>query len=242
MRIKRMAAIAAVAALALGVAACGDDDGGGTGGSGGSAATGIVDKAQTDKKLVIGVKADQPGLGLADRQRRTRASTSRSAKIIAKELGVEESGIEWKDDRVGQPRAVHPAGPGRHRRRDLHDQRRAQAEGQLRRPVLRRRPGPAGRPTTLDHHRPGVAGTARRSARSPAPPRPSGSRTSTRRTRSSQEFDAYSKCVDGAGRRPGRRGHHRRHHPGRATPRRPVRRQVQGGRQAVQRRSRTASA
>ena len=108
-------------------------------------------------------------------------------------------------------------GTGRRRGRHLHDQRRAQEEGQLRRPVLRRRPGPAG-PDRLHRSPARSRWPARRSARSPARRRPSGSRPSTR-TPQLQQFDAYSKCVDGAGRRPGRRGHHRRHHPRRATPR-----------------------
>ncbi|GGJ77447.1 glutamate-binding protein [Pilimelia anulata] len=88
MRITRIVAVAAAATLALtGLAACGDDSG--------DAAGGIVQKASKDKKLVIGVKADQPGLGLQT------GSTYEGfdieiAKIIAKGLGVEESGIEWK--------------------------------------------------------------------------------------------------------------------------------------------------
>jgi glutamate transport system substrate-binding protein len=97
MRIARLTAIAAVAVLSLGVAACGGDDGddGGTGTGSGSGASGIVGKAEKDKKLVIGVKADQPGLGL---QTGTayEGFDIEIAKIIAKGLGVPESGIEWK--------------------------------------------------------------------------------------------------------------------------------------------------
>ena len=61
MRIKRVAAVAAVAALSFAMTACGGDGDRETGGSG---ASGIVGKAENQKKLVIGVKADQPGLGL----------------------------------------------------------------------------------------------------------------------------------------------------------------------------------
>ncbi|MEO3742957.1 glutamate ABC transporter substrate-binding protein [Plantactinospora sp. B5E13] len=92
MRITRVAAMAAVAALSFTVAACGGD-GNGTG-SGGSA-SGIVGKAESSKKLVIGVKSDQPGLGLQTGSA-YEGFDIEIGKIIAKGLGVEESGIEWK--------------------------------------------------------------------------------------------------------------------------------------------------
>ncbi|MFF0818819.1 glutamate ABC transporter substrate-binding protein [Micromonospora haikouensis] len=92
MRMKRVAAVAMAAALSFGMAACGGDSDGESGGSG---AKGIIGKAQNQKKLVIGVKADQPGLGLQT------GSTYEGfdveiAKIIAKGLGVEAGSIEWK--------------------------------------------------------------------------------------------------------------------------------------------------
>jgi glutamate transport system substrate-binding protein len=90
MRIKRIAAVAAVAVVAFGAAACGGDDGGGSGG-----ASGVIGKAQSQKKLVIGVKADQPGLGLQTGGQ-YQGFDIEIAKIIAKGLGVEASGIEWK--------------------------------------------------------------------------------------------------------------------------------------------------
>jgi glutamate transport system substrate-binding protein len=96
MRMKRMAAVAAIAVLTFGVAACGDDSGGDdTGGGGTETTTGVIGKAESQKKLVIGVKADQPGLGL---QTGTtyEGFDIEIGKIIAKGLGVEESGIEWK--------------------------------------------------------------------------------------------------------------------------------------------------
>ncbi|GAA4703106.1 glutamate ABC transporter substrate-binding protein [Phytohabitans rumicis] len=94
MRISRMTAIAAAAVLSLGVAACGGDDGDDTG-TGGTTASGIIGKAQGQKKLVIGVKGDQPGLGL---QTGTtyEGFDIEIGKILAKGLGVPESGIEWK--------------------------------------------------------------------------------------------------------------------------------------------------
>ncbi|MEU8025430.1 MULTISPECIES: glutamate ABC transporter substrate-binding protein [Micromonospora] len=92
MRMKRVAAVAMAAALSVGMAACGGDSDGESGGSG---AKGIIGKAESQKKLVIGVKADQPGLGLQT------GSTYEGfdveiAKIIAKGLGVEAGSIEWK--------------------------------------------------------------------------------------------------------------------------------------------------
>ncbi|MBB2942325.1 glutamate transport system substrate-binding protein [Actinoplanes lutulentus] len=92
MRITRLAATFGALTMALAVAACGggDDESGSSGG-----ASGIVGKASSDKKLVIGVKADQPGLGLQTGSTYTGFDIE-IGKIIAKGLGVEESGIEWK--------------------------------------------------------------------------------------------------------------------------------------------------
>ena len=96
MRIARLTAIAAVAVLSLGVAACGGDDGddGGTGTGSGSGASGIVGKAEKDKKLVIGVKADQPGLGLQTGNG-YEGFDIEIGKIIAGKLGIEPGDIEW---------------------------------------------------------------------------------------------------------------------------------------------------
>jgi glutamate transport system substrate-binding protein len=95
MRITRLAAAFGAMTMALTVAACGgsDSDSGSTGG--GSGASGIVGKAEKDKKLTIGVKADQPGLGIQTGSTYTGYDIE-IAKIIAKGLGVEESGITWK--------------------------------------------------------------------------------------------------------------------------------------------------
>jgi glutamate transport system substrate-binding protein len=97
MRITRMAAAAGAVALALSMAACGGDEAGsGTGtGSGSGTASGIVDKATSQKKLVIGVKADQPGLGLQTGSQ-YEGFDIEIGKIIAKGLGVPDTGIEWK--------------------------------------------------------------------------------------------------------------------------------------------------
>ncbi|MFG1951336.1 glutamate ABC transporter substrate-binding protein [Micromonospora sp. NPDC048830] len=92
MRIKRVAAVAAVATLSLAMAACGGDSGSESGSSG---AKGIVGKAESQKKLVIGVKADQPGLGLQTGSQYEGFDVE-IAKIIAKGLGVDAGNIEWK--------------------------------------------------------------------------------------------------------------------------------------------------
>jgi glutamate transport system substrate-binding protein len=90
MRITRLTAVAGAFALAMAAAACGGGDDTGSG-----SASGIVGKASTDKKLVFGVKADQPGLGLQTGGAYTGFDIE-IAKIIAKGLGVPESGIEYK--------------------------------------------------------------------------------------------------------------------------------------------------
>jgi glutamate transport system substrate-binding protein len=95
MRITRLAATLAAIALAMTAAACGGDDAGSGSSSGSSTASGIIGKATKDKKLVIGVKADQPGLGLQTGTTYTGFDIE-IGKIIAKGLGVPESGIEWK--------------------------------------------------------------------------------------------------------------------------------------------------
>ncbi|RZS30558.1 amino acid ABC transporter substrate-binding protein (PAAT family) [Herbihabitans rhizosphaerae] len=98
MRINRVARVGAVAAaLALAVTACGDRnaDSGNSGNSGASG--GIVAKAKNDKKLTIGIKYDQPGIGLKTPDGKYEGFDVDVARYIAKELGVEESGITWKE-------------------------------------------------------------------------------------------------------------------------------------------------
>lgn len=102
---KLTAALVGVAALTLGLAGCGKDsdsgngsgttsvEGSGTAGGGSS----IVDKAASDKKLTIGVKFDQPGLGLRGADGKMSGFDVEVAKYVAKQLGVDESGITWKE-------------------------------------------------------------------------------------------------------------------------------------------------
>jgi glutamate transport system substrate-binding protein len=89
MRNTRLAAALAALTMTLASAACGGGD------DSGSDAKGIVGKASSNKKLTIGVKADQPGLGLQTGTTYTGFDIE-IAKIIAKGLGVGESGITWK--------------------------------------------------------------------------------------------------------------------------------------------------
>lgn len=85
-RVLRVGAVVAAASLAL--AACGGGEEGGD--------KTVLQKAQDDKKLTIGIKYDQPGLGLKTPDGKFVGFDVDVAKYVAKELGVEESGIEWK--------------------------------------------------------------------------------------------------------------------------------------------------
>ncbi|SFB37698.1 amino acid ABC transporter substrate-binding protein, PAAT family [Amycolatopsis marina] len=85
-RVLRVGAVVAAASLAL--AACGGGEEGGD--------KTVLQKAQDDKKLTIGIKYDQPGLGLKTPDGQFVGFDVDVAKYVAKELGVEESGIEWK--------------------------------------------------------------------------------------------------------------------------------------------------
>ncbi|HEX5204518.1 glutamate ABC transporter substrate-binding protein [Paractinoplanes rhizophilus] len=95
MRITRLAATFGAMTMLFAAAACGGDDSDNAGGSGSSGGgSGIVGKA-SGGKLTFGVKADQPGLGLQTGSTYTGFDIEIS-KIIAKGLGVPESGITWK--------------------------------------------------------------------------------------------------------------------------------------------------
>ncbi len=70
--------IAASAVLGAGVSACGGSSGGNS----------IVDKAKDDKTLTIGVKPDQPGLGLQSAGGQYTGFDVDVAKYVAKKLGA----------------------------------------------------------------------------------------------------------------------------------------------------------
>ncbi|MQA94191.1 MAG: transporter substrate-binding domain-containing protein [Streptosporangiales bacterium] len=93
MRVRQIAVAAAAAALALTAAGCGSD----TEAPGGSEAKSVLQKAKESKKLVIGVKFDQPALGLKKPDGTVEGFDVDVAKYVAKELGVPESGVEFKE-------------------------------------------------------------------------------------------------------------------------------------------------
>ncbi|RAY12025.1 glutamate-binding protein [Actinomadura craniellae] len=95
MRVRQIAAAAAAVALALGLTACGSD----SEVTGGDAPKSVAQKAKDTKKIVIGIKFDQPALGLKKPDGTYEGFDTDVARYIAKELGVPESGIEWKEAR-----------------------------------------------------------------------------------------------------------------------------------------------
>ncbi|MFG1704331.1 glutamate ABC transporter substrate-binding protein [Nonomuraea sp. M3C6] len=79
---------ATFAVIALAATACG---------GGQESYASVVDKAKNDKKLVIGVKADQPGLGLRTPDGAFAGFDIEVAKYVAKALGVEPKDITFKE-------------------------------------------------------------------------------------------------------------------------------------------------
>jgi glutamate transport system substrate-binding protein len=101
MRITRMAALAAVAVLSLGVtAACGGDDSGSGGGGGGDSTKSFeagttMERLNKAQKITVGTKHDQPLFGLKGLDGKPAGFDVEIAKIIAEELGIPEDKIEW---------------------------------------------------------------------------------------------------------------------------------------------------
>lgn len=85
---KVTAASAAVLALALTATACGGDDDGDSNGSGSGG----------DKKITVGIKFDQPGLGQKTPQGYAGFDVD-VATYVAKKLGYSEEQIEWKESK-----------------------------------------------------------------------------------------------------------------------------------------------
>lgn len=93
MRLSRLSrlssAVAVSAALALTVTACG--------GGGSASSTPLPEKARSEQRLIVGIKFDQPGLGLKKPDGTYAGFDVDVAKYVAKELGVPETGIEFKE-------------------------------------------------------------------------------------------------------------------------------------------------
>lgn len=100
MRLNRVLQVGAVVlAAGLALTACGGGSGSGSGASGDK---NLVQRAKDNKKLTIGIKFDQPGLGLKKPDGTYAGFDVDVAKYIAKQLGVEESGITWKEAQSAQ--------------------------------------------------------------------------------------------------------------------------------------------
>jgi len=122
MKITRIAAVAAVATLALGLAACGKEGtptpetpaGASSGAATGDACTssgvsltpasGVAiagsptfDKIKAAGKVVVGVKFDQPNLGYKDASGKRCGFDIEIAQLIASKLGIDPAKIEYKE-------------------------------------------------------------------------------------------------------------------------------------------------
>jgi glutamate transport system substrate-binding protein len=87
---KLLTAVAGATCLALAAAGCGTTKADpGAGGSGGSA-------SQDKGKITIGIKFDQPGLGMMERNT-PKGFDVTVAKYVADKLGYAEDAIEWKE-------------------------------------------------------------------------------------------------------------------------------------------------
>ncbi len=133
MKSRGLGAVAAAATLALTLAACGSSDDGGSGGSTG---------AEGGTKLKVGIKFDQPGMGLKKGSEYTGMDVD-VAKYIAKELGAGEGDITWVQAPSAQRETLIQTGQVDMivATYSITDTRKEKVE--LRRPLLHRRPGPA---------------------------------------------------------------------------------------------------
>jgi glutamate transport system substrate-binding protein len=111
MRVRRTKSLAVVGAvvLALGLAACGDDEGD----SGGDAGEGHIEVEVAEDPdvpegtpselaeagaIIIGVKIDQPGIGLLEPGADIPTGFDiEIGRILAAGLGIDDDGIEWKE-------------------------------------------------------------------------------------------------------------------------------------------------
>ncbi|REE99260.1 glutamate ABC transporter substrate-binding protein [Thermomonospora umbrina] len=94
MRARQFAAVAMAAALALGAAACGSDSE-----KKEAESKPLAQRAKESGKLVVGIKFDQPALGLKKPDGTYEGFDVDVARYVAKELGVQASGITFKEAR-----------------------------------------------------------------------------------------------------------------------------------------------
>ena len=134
MKLGRISAATVAALAAIGLAACG------SGTPGGSSGGGSGHRRRRRQAVKVGIKFDQPGLGLKEGSTYTGFDVD-VAKYIAKELGYDARPSSRRPPAPARDAALDR--PGQVHRRHLLDHRRPQEEGRLRRPVLHRRPGPA---------------------------------------------------------------------------------------------------
>jgi glutamate transport system substrate-binding protein len=100
MRIRRIAALAATAVIALGLAACGDDESPGTTTPNTETtfpAGSTMEKLKTAGKIKVGTKFDQPGFGLKGLDGKPAGFDVEIAKLIAAELGIAADKIEYTE-------------------------------------------------------------------------------------------------------------------------------------------------
>ncbi len=97
MRVKRIIAIAAVAVVAFGVAACGQNAGSGSTAGSNFPEGSTMRKIAQAGKVVIGIKWDQPNFGIKGLDGKFTGFDVEIGKILAKELGIAEDKIKWEE-------------------------------------------------------------------------------------------------------------------------------------------------
>jgi len=96
MRTRKLLTLAVTAALTLGVVACGDDDASSPGGSSKNFAAGTtMERLNKAGKVKVGTKFDQPLFGLKGVSGQVEGFDVEIAKIIAEELGIAASNVEF---------------------------------------------------------------------------------------------------------------------------------------------------
>lgn len=95
MRLKRIVAITAAAALAFGAAACQQKEENGAGSQ--FPANSTMKRIAQSGKVVIGIKWDQPNFGLRGIDGKFTGFDVEVGKILAKDLGIAEDKIKWEE-------------------------------------------------------------------------------------------------------------------------------------------------